>query len=249
MFMTIFRSMIVTALRDRISLFYSILFPAGLLIGLGLYFDSPEYRFTLLTGTVVLSTVFWSVQGTAFQVHQQRSRGVYKLLKVTPCSNLSFVFNMTLARTVLGLMINGIILAGGIIAFGISISGANLAVLGFMLALGTLCFTAMGFFVTNLARNEAQINMFSNLLYIPMLFGSETFYSLQSAPQWIKTAGNLFPLTYLVKGVRFSFTDLGEVLPYVGIVTAYTIALIFLAALTFRWDAEQPLLSRRSHSV
>ncbi|MCM3039883.1 ABC transporter permease [Paenibacillus motobuensis] len=249
MFMIIFRSMIVTSLRDRISLFYSILFPAALLFGLGLYFDSPEYRFNLLTGTVLLSTLFWSVQGTAFQVHQQRNRGVYKLLKVTPLSNLSFVLNVTLARTVLGLIINGIILAIGMIAYAISFPMANLAVLGFILAIGTLCFTAMGFFVSNLAQNEAQINMFSNLIYIPMLFGSETFYSLQHAPQWIKTAGNLFPLTYLVEGVRISYTDIGEVLPYIGIVAAFTVALIFLAALTFRFDADQTLLFRKYRKV
>jgi len=249
MYMTIFRSMIVTSLRDRISLFYSILFPTALLIGLGLYFNSPEYRFNLLTGTVLLSMLFWSVQGTAFQVYQQRSRGVYKLLKVTPLSNLSFILNVTLARTVLGLIINGIILAIGMIAYGVSIPLTNLVILGFMLTLGTLCFTAMGFFVTNLASNEAQINMFSNLIYIPMLFGSEIFYSLHYAPQWIKTAGNLFPLTYLVQGVRVSVTDIGGVLPYIGSVTAFTVGLVFLAVLTFRFDGDQALLFRKYRKV
>ncbi|GIP31590.1 ABC transporter permease [Paenibacillus sp. J2TS4] len=138
MYMTVFRSMITTALRDRISLFYSILFPIALLIGLGIYFNSPEYRFTLLTGTVLLSTLFWSVQGTAFQVHQQRGRGVYKLLKVTPFPTLSFVLTLTLARTVLGLTISGLVLAVGMIIYGIPISGARLLILLFILALGTL---------------------------------------------------------------------------------------------------------------
>ncbi|MBU5443721.1 ABC transporter permease [Paenibacillus sp. MSJ-34] len=245
MISTVIRAMFVSSLKDKISLFYAVLFPLALLIGLGLYFDTPEYRFRLLTGVVVLSSLFWSVQGIAFQVHWQRNRGVYKLLKLTPFPTVSFILTMVLVRTALGVAINGIVMLAGMIGFGIAMPLGGIVPFLLILTLGMLCFTAMGFLLSNLARNEAQINMISNLIYIPMLFGTETFYSLQHAPQWIATAGNLFPLTYMVQGLRASFAGWNGTAFYMLIVAAFTVGLLALAALTFRWDAEQSIAQRK----
>ncbi|CAM3002802.1 ABC transporter permease [Paenibacillus sediminis] len=240
---TIFRSMLITSLRDPITLFYSILFPIGLLIGLGLYFDSPDYQFRLLTGVLALSTLFWGVSGIAFQVHQQRNRGVYKLLRLTPFPAISFILTMTLVRTLLGLMINAIVFVTGVLVFDIEAELTTILLLLLNLAAGTLCMTAFGFFISNLARNEGQINMISNLFYIPMVFGTDMFYSLQGAPHWLKTAGQCFPLGYLVKGLRASFTGWAKTLPNIAIVAAYIVLFLLIALFTFRWEAEQKLLS------
>lgn len=51
---TALRILLKSALRDRISLFWSVVFPVGLLIGLGVVFDSPEYRGRLLAGTAAM---------------------------------------------------------------------------------------------------------------------------------------------------------------------------------------------------
>lgn len=47
---TIFKSMLLTSLRDKITLFYSALLPIGLLMGLGFYFDNTTYTPRLLKG-------------------------------------------------------------------------------------------------------------------------------------------------------------------------------------------------------
>ena len=39
MILIIFKSMLATSLRDRVTLFYSLAFPIFLMIGLGYYFD------------------------------------------------------------------------------------------------------------------------------------------------------------------------------------------------------------------
>lgn len=248
MFGTIFRLMVVTSLRDKISLFYSVLFPLGLLIGLGLYFDTPDYQFRLLTGMLTLGTLFWGVQGIAFQIHQQRNRGVYKLLKLTPFPTISFVVTMTLARTLIGLAINAIVLAAGLIVFDISMTWKHILGVAVLVTIGLLCFTALGFFISNLAKNEAQINMFSNMLYLPMLFCTETFYSLQSAPGWIRTVGDAFPLTYMVQGLRSVTSDGSSLLSYTAIIAAFTLGLLIIAAFTFRWDSEQALIQYRKRA-
>jgi len=51
---TVIRMLLVTSLKDKISLFYSLMFPLLLMAGLGYYFDSPEYRERLLVGVIAL---------------------------------------------------------------------------------------------------------------------------------------------------------------------------------------------------
>lgn len=238
----IFRSMLITSIKDKITLFYAILFPILLLIGLGLYFDTPAYHETLLLGTLALSTLFWGVSGIAFQVHQQRNRGVYKLLRLAPFPTLSFILTMTLARTVLGIGINGIVYIAGVLFLKQQISILGTVSIFVLLTIGTLCFSCIGFFVANIAKNEGQINMISNLLFIPMLFGSEVFYSLDRAPEWVKVIGQCFPMDYLISGLQ---SALGNELNghASGIVLLFTCAWAFLAVLTFRWDEHSTLLT------
>lgn len=244
---TIFKSMLATSLRDKISLFYSTLFPLGLLIGLGLYFDSPEYKPVLTTGVLGLGTLFWALQGVAFQVLQQRSKGVYKLLQLTPYPTLSFILCMTLARTALGLAMNLLVLLAAITVLGLPMTLPSVLMLLIVLAAGNLCFTCLGFLIANVARNEGQINMLSNLLYLPMVFGSDAFYSLQNATVWISAVGKCFPFAYFTEGMRAvaigNFS--GVALPLL-LVAGFTAVIVMLAVVTFRWDADQPHLGKRT---
>lgn len=96
---TIFKTMLLSSLRDKITLFYSAVLPIALLMGLGFYFNTEEYIPRLLIGVISLSSLFWGISGIAFQVHGQRNRGVYRLIKLTPYSILHFILIVTTART------------------------------------------------------------------------------------------------------------------------------------------------------
>jgi len=249
MIRTVFRMMLVASLKDKITLFYALLFPLLLMAGLGYCFDSPEYRQRLLIGVIALGTLFWAVQGVAFQVYGQRNKGVYKLLKLTPFPTVSFVLALTLARTVIGLIINAVILLIGAPTFGIAISFSGVIQLLLMLVGGMLCFTCLGFLVVNFSRHEGQINMLSNLLQIPMVFGSGAFYSLSAAPEWLARLGKCFPFAYFVEGLQAAAK--ADIRPWgvsMVIMLGFAIVILVLAALTFRWnpDREPGLRMRKS---
>jgi ABC-2 type transport system permease protein len=246
MIRTVFRMMLVTSLKDKITMFYALLFPILLMAGLGYYFDSPEYRQRLLVGVVALSTLFWAVQGVAFQVFQQRNKGVYKLLKLTPFPTVSFVLSLSLARTLLGMAINAVILLIGAPAFGIAITFSGVILLLGMLLGGMFCFTCLGFLVVNFARNEGQINMLSNLLQIPMVFGSEAFYRLSDAPEWLARMGKCLPFAYFVEGLQAAAkTDVRLWGVSMFILLGFALIILVLAALTFRWDPEHKKIGMR----
>ena len=49
-----------------ICFFWSILLPLGMLIGLGLYFNTPEYHVRLLAGVIGTSALFWALKPLYF---------------------------------------------------------------------------------------------------------------------------------------------------------------------------------------
>lgn len=243
---TIVKSMMVTSLRDRISLFYATLFPLALFIGLGFYIDTPGYVPRLMAGVMALGSLFWAMTGQSFQVLQQRNKGVYKLLRVSPLPSVSFIWWMTLARTVLGLAMSALILVAGMLVFDLNVTAAGLFGGGLLLFVGSLCFTALGFAVANLAGNEGQVSVINNLLYLPMVFGSEAFYSLERAPEWLAALGRLFPFQYLVEGLQRTLVH-GDFLPVFPLVMLllFTASGLALAAVTFRWDEHQPVVGAK----
>lgn len=233
----LFRSMIITALKDKISLFYAAVFPLLLLFGLNAFINQPDYEPLLLTGVITLSVVFWSVQGIAFQVFSQRNKGLYKLLKITPYQTGKFVLIMVAARTIIGVIINSFILLLGIVMYDIeaSLLGVLLAIL--TITLSTLCFTFLGFFIANFSKNEGQINMYSNIIYLPTIIGSEAFYSLENAPSWLPFIGKIFPFHHTIIMLRSSLdiTDGGMFLNFVVIIS-FMFGFLLLAIFTFSFE-------------
>lgn len=238
MFSIIFKSMLITSLRDRITLFYSLAFPIGLMIGLGFYFNHEDQQLQIVAGVTAISTIFWGMQGIAFQVHGQRNRGVYKQLKMTPVPLFTFISIMVLARTFVGVLINIAVWATGIIVFSIDVTILVAFITFVLLVIGSLCFTSIGFVISNFARNEAQISMFSNLLQIPMIFMSEAFYRLDSAPNWVAVIGKLLPFEHYVKALRGLMLGESNMLLFgFGVPFVYLVLTLFLSLLTFKWES------------
>ena len=240
MFQVVFKSMLSTSIRDKITLLYSLAFPLLLMIGLGYYFNEDYQQLQIVAGVTAISTVFWGMQGIAFQVHVQRNRGVYKLLKITPMPLVSFIAIMVLARTVIGVLMNIVVWIVGIVLFSIDVTSMAVLHTFLLLIVGSLCFTSIGFVISNVAQNEAQINMFSNLIQLPMIFMSEAFYSLQNAPEWVLIIGKLLPFEHYVTALRgLMLEESGVLLTGYSIPAIYFVLALFISILTFKWDNNQ----------
>lgn len=233
-----FRTLLKGALRDRISLFYAILFPVGLLVGLGIAFPAVAYRRQLVMGLLAMSSLFFA-QGGSFEILAHRNRGVYKLLRATPFRVPAFLAGLTLARGLVSMVSSLVILAVAVLFFGVRLSIGAAFLLLPVLLLGILCFSFLGLIFGNLARHEGQVNMIANLFTLPMLFGSEAFYSLAGAPAWIRAASQAMPTTHLLSATRAAMAGdaAGMLLPAL-MVLVFSGLFLALAVLTFRWDPD-----------
>lgn len=240
-----FRTLFKGTLRDSISLFWAVVFPIVFLIVLGSIFPTPAYRSQLLTGMLGLSVLFFGLSGIAFESLSQRTSGVYKLLQATPYRTLTFVTNLTAARGAVALLSCVVVAVVGVLIFGIQIHWVSLVLILPILVLGTLCFTFLGLTISNLSQNVNQVSIYSNIVLLPMMFGSATFYSLSVAPEWVRTLSHLLPLSYLLDAVRAALAgdSTGTILPSL-VLLGFTALTLALAVATFRWDPNSSPMRR-----
>lgn len=246
-----FKALLNGALRDKISLFYGLVFPAIALVLLSLFFEEPGYRYQLLIGLVALGGFFFTMTGTGFEVMRQRRQGVYKLLRATPFSIPAFVATLTAARGLIALICGLVVYVGGALYLGASLSLAGLLLMVPVMLLGTICFTAMGFILGNIGNNETQVAGINNLFNLPMTFGSPIFYSLDRAPQWVQLFSKAMPMSHYIEALRAAqAANLGEAILPLAVLAGFTLLTLAVAVLTFRWDPDSALLRiQRSQSA
>lgn len=229
---TLFHLMLKDTLCDKISLAYAVLFPLGLLVGIDFFIDSPHNSFLLPT-VISISLLFWNLQGLAFQIFRQKSKGVYRLIKITPMNMTEFIAAMMAVRTVVSLVINLFIFVIGIFILDISFSFLLTLQWVCIMLTASLCFSVLGFFISNISKNEGQINAFSNLLYLPMIFCTEAFYSLQNAPDFISIIGKCLPFHYVIQSFNATLDiQAASILTCLLIILLFTVFFFFLSLWT-----------------
>lgn len=241
----IFQSMLKISIRDKISLFYAIVFPTLLMIVLDSFFHRGGSGAQIVTAATAIGAMFWGMQGIAFPIFSQRIRGVYKLLNLTPVSIASFIFMMAAARTAAGVILNLAIWMAGMLYFQLSITFTSVIWTTLVLIAASLCFACFGVIAGNFASNEGQVNMICNLIQLPIILMSDAFYSLQHAPEWLQIAANLLPFGYFTKALTGAITgDQQAFLLGIFILSLYTVISFIFSCLTFKWEEEGHLVRR-----
>jgi ABC-type multidrug transport system permease subunit len=72
-----------------------------------------------------------------------------------------------------------------------------------------------------------------------MMFLSEVWFSIEGAPDWLKAAAKIFPLTHVLNAARKVMNEgagLMAVMPEMTILCAMTIAFLLVGAALFSWN-------------
>lgn len=238
----IFGALLSGALRDRISLFWSVAVPLILLFGLGSLFPQPEYRRHLIPGLLAFGSLGFALSGTGFEVMRQRARGVYKLLRATPFPIAAFAGALAGARGLVALASALVVAGAGALVYETGWSVWSVLALLPVLITGTACFVFLGFILGNLGENESQVAMYNNLFFLPQIFASETFYPLAGAPGWVVALSRLMPASHFLEALRAAAAlDAAALFPPLAILLAMTLLALGLAVATFRWDSKEDL--------
>ena len=207
-------------------LIYGILFPICLFFAFAIGRGIPLER--LLPGLMGMTLFFTSSSATPVVIPWETRMRTLERLISTPASVPSIILGDILAGFTYGITVSLVPLSVGIFALGARIVDPFIMTVD--LALGALCFSALGSLLSSLPTdNPSNVMMLSNLVRLPLIFISGVFIPIERMPGWGKTIALISPLTYASDLARHSLLNEGYYPIPLDIVMILAFGITFIA--------------------
>jgi ABC-type multidrug transport system permease subunit len=188
-----------------------------------------------LLGMDIMSTGMW---GIALSIVQARVRKLLKRLIASPMRRRDYLLAQVFARLVFLVAEVSVLIAFGILAFGMPVRG-SFAAIAVLSLVGALAFGGLGLLVASRARTFEAISGLLNLLMLPMWVLSGVFFSSANFPDVMQPAIHALPLTALndsLRAVMLEGSSLAGVAGELAILGAWGLGSFGLALRLFKWS-------------
>jgi ABC-type multidrug transport system permease subunit len=192
----------------------------------------------LFPGILAMNMMFSALWGVGYVVVRYRKNGVLKRLKVTPLTAFEYLSAQALSRIFLLMFTLSVVWIGCDLIFSFTVLGSYFD-LFLVFSLGSLSLTALGLVLASRGTSEEFTTGILNFISWPMMFLSEVWFSLEGAPQWVKSAAQIFPLTHLLTAARKIMHDgagLADISLEIIVLTLMTLAFLTIGASMFSWN-------------
>lgn len=236
-------------LREPANVFFALLFPALLLLAIGLAIPGMRDPITegALAGSGVrpvdlymtavlalaVATIALTTYPQVFAIY--REKGVLRRLRTTPMP----ASRLLVAEIVVNLvaLVVGVALAL-VVAFGVFRVEAPTQPLVVVLALvlGAVSMMALGSLITALAPSTGAASAMGMSLYFPMLFFGGVWVSVALMPDTLRTIATYVPLGAVAQALNEGWFGEGFPLHQLVVSVVWTAILVPLAARLFRWE-------------
>jgi len=237
--LTIARRIINQLVRDRRTIALLVIVPLVIasLVGVAV----PDKSMLDYTAPAILAVLilFFGFILTGISFYRERSQGTLERLMASPVSRLDIVGGYLLGFLLFALIQTLILFFYLIYVLDISYQGELWQILVFqvVIGIGAVC---LGTFFSIFAKNEFQMIQFVPLIIVPQIFLCGLLWPVSQMPKYLQWLANVLPLTYGVDGIRAmmlqgqNLVDIGK---DVGVLAAYAVGLLILAAVTLRRGA------------
>ena len=221
-------------------LFKASMIPAGPGYGEKVLVKGGEIRYIdwLFPGILAMNMMFSALWGVGYIIVRYRKNGVLKRLKATPLTAFEYLTAQALSRIFLLMFTMVVVWVGADLLFSFRVAGSYTD-LFIVFSLGATSLTSIGLLLAARGTSEEFASGTLNFIAWPMMFLSEVWFSLEGAPQWVKTFSEFLPLTHLLRAARKVMNDgasLADVSGECLIMLAITIFCLALGALLFSWN-------------
>jgi ABC-2 type transport system permease protein len=173
-----------------------------------------------------------------------RHDGVLKRIRTTPLPAGAYLVGHIASTVATSLAIAGSMGVVGWLAFGTVPRLGGMFILASGLALGIVCFAALGLAVSSLIKSAESASPITNASYLPIAMISGIFDPTIGIPHWLSGAAGALPIKALAQVLEDAYTPAAHAFPAVdlAILLAWAVAGAALAAWRFR---RQPALTAR----
>lgn len=207
----------------------------------GVSTQDTRYIDFLVPGILAMSIMTSSLFGLSSTFVSYRERGILRRIKATPFPLWSFIGARIFTQVLIAIAQAAILVTLAVVLFDVKVAGDIFSLI-VLIALGSLAFLAIGFFISGIARNQEVADSVANAVSFPMMFLGGVFFPVDMAPAWLQPVTKIIPLTYFANGLRDIMVQgntLLNVWTSAAIMAATAAIALALAVRFFRWEAQK----------
>jgi ABC-2 type transport system permease protein len=174
---------------------------------------------------------------SALAIVREKESGSIQQVFVSPIRPLELIVGKLIPYVVIAFMEMLIVLAGGILWFGVPFRG-SLAIFLAASVLYVLCTVGIGLLISTLTRSQVTAGLLAIVLTVmPSMLFSGFIFQIHTMPTPMQAYANAFPARYFIdisRALALKGQDFSSVAPAMGFLAAYAAGLILLSALRFK---------------
>lgn len=245
-FLKLFLVHVKLFLREPAAFFFTLAFPALLLVVFGSIFgNTPDPGFNPNYGYIdtqvpamagiIIGTV--SLMGVPIATATAREYKILRRYRSTPLSPLTYLAADVAVNFSLALAGMSLLIVIAKVFYGLRFGGSWLSVLA-AFTLSALAFLTAGYLVASLAPTARVAQVIGQAAYFPMMFISGAAMPREILPESVRRVSDVLPLTFVVKllqGLWYGEAWGGYLVETV-LLLAMAIGGAILASRVFRWE-------------
>lgn len=224
--------------RNPPAAFFTVAFPLLFMLIFGVIFGSDAARF-LTPAIIVFAVLTATFTNLAMNITFARDLGILKRIRGTPLPSWAYLAGRIGHAVVVALLLVVVVAAFGALIYDVPVPWGTLPLIVLILALAAAAFSALGLALTGIIPNADAAPAIVNIIVLPLLFVSNVFIQMDTAPDWLNTVSRIFPVRHLADAVIRLYQPGAEAaIPWteMGVIAAWGVAGVVAALLFFRWE-------------
>lgn len=233
--------------RNPAAVFFTVALPIMFLFIFATIFgnDTIDVRGGVKTTTyyvpaiIVLAVISATFISPAISMTQERESGVLKRVRGTPLPSWIFIAGRVGNALVVSVLMVILVTLIGRLVYGVAIPTHTLPAVALALVVGAAAFACMGFALTTIIPSEKAAPAITNAIALPLYFISGIFIPDSEIPSGVLAVADVFPIRHFFEAFFAAFdpgrTGVGLELGHLGIVAAWGLLGLVVAAWKFRW--------------
>ena len=202
-----------------------------------------DYGLFFATGILVIAFMIIGMNSTAHGIGALRERNTFKIYVCFPVSRSVFLTSMVCARCVIMLLSTAALFLTARYGFGIQLPLWQPQMLRALpvLALGAAMLVGFGVLLAARGRSLPEIELWSHLVYYPMLFFSDLTIPLTAVPEWMRGVLKLIPTSQFavaLRGVLVDDASYAQLAFPLTTMACWAFVTLTLGTLQFRWHQD-----------
>jgi ABC-2 type transport system permease protein len=200
-----------------------------------------KYRFIefFVPGIIAMAVMTLSLFSTVDSDTELRQKGILRKLSTTPITRTDWILSNILYQFILAVICTVAMLLVSSAVFKVSLH-IDAWLLAFIL-LDVFAFVGIGMILTRFAREAQSAAAAANVVSLPMMFLSGSFFPIELMPGFLQKLAKVLPLYYVNEGLRSAmvFEDNMAALRSAAIIAVFAALVFVLGIIATKWEEGQ----------